>query len=218
MSVASYWDEKYIKMEDIWGWWPSPHLEELIIFLKSNNVKNVLELGSGYGRDIIELAKAGFKCTGLDPSETASNMAKKRAEAEKASVRLITGDIFDLPDNSEAFDAVTIVNILHLLDPKTRKEMFSRLSGFIKPGGYFSTVFLSVNDPVEYGNGTPVMEHAFEQKDGRIFYFFDENMARSVLPKDKFNILELSEYKYTELRKEGPPHHHLMWKLLAKRR
>jgi len=217
MSVASYWDEKYIEMEDIWGWWPSPHLEELILFLKSKNVNNVLEVGSGYGRDIIELAKAGFECTGLDPSETAGSMADKRAVAEKVSVRLITGDLFDLPDSSKPFDAVTIVNILHLLDPATRERMFFRLLQFIKPGGYLSAAFLSVNDPVEYGNGTPVMEHAFEQKDGRIFYFFDESMARSVLPKDKFNILELSEYQYTELRKEGPPHHHIMWKLLAER-
>jgi len=214
MSVEKYWNDKYIKMGDIWGWYPSPHLKDLIGFLKSNNVKTLLELGSGYGRDLVEFAKAGFSCTGVEPSKTANAMAMKKLEAEKLNVRLVSGDVFAL--ENESFDAVSIVNILHLLDPLTREKMFTHLSTLIKKGGYLSTVFLSTNDPLEYGKGQPVLEHAFEQEDGRIFYFFDEKMARSILPQDSFEILELEEFKYLELRKEGPPHHHVMWKLLAR--
>ncbi len=215
MNVAEYWDDKYKTKGEIWGRFPSPHLDDLACFLRKNGVDNILEVGCGYGRDLAFLSKAGFDCTGVDPSSEAISMAREYFSSEGLGIALFLGDIFSVELDGLEFGAVSIVNILHLLDSEDRNKIFKKLPNLMKKGAYLSAVFLSTDDPVEYGRGKAAEKHAFKQPDGRVFYFFDEDMARSLLPKDTFNILELEKYNYTEKRTDGPPHHHTMWKLLA---
>lgn len=58
-----------------------------------NKNHSLLDLGCGYGRHSLELAKRGYKVTGLDYSNYMINLARKRAKKEDLKVKFIRGDM-----------------------------------------------------------------------------------------------------------------------------
>lgn len=65
----------------------------------------VLDLPCGWGRHSIELARRGFRVTGMDLSETLLARARKRAAAAGVDVELVRGDMREVPWSGR-FDAV----------------------------------------------------------------------------------------------------------------
>lgn len=65
----------------------------------------VLDLACGWGRHSVALARAGFRVTGLDFSETLLARARKRAKAAGVEVEFVRGDMREVPWRGR-FDAV----------------------------------------------------------------------------------------------------------------
>jgi len=69
----------------------------------------ILELGSGTGRILIPLARAGFQVTGIDTAEDMLSICRYRLECEpekvQARVRQVKADVIDL-DLNEHFDLI----------------------------------------------------------------------------------------------------------------
>lgn len=53
---------------------------------------SILDMGCGTGRHAVELAKRGYRVTGVDISEGMLEVARKKAETEGASVRWVQAD------------------------------------------------------------------------------------------------------------------------------
>jgi len=69
---------------------------------------SILDLGCGTGRHSVELAKRGYKVTGLDLSQGMLDQANKAAEKEGVEVEFIKADATDFHLDKE-FDAAIIV-------------------------------------------------------------------------------------------------------------
>lgn len=52
-----------------------------------------MDLGCGYGRHSLELAKRGYKVVGLDYSGYMINLARKKAKKENLNIKFIKGDM-----------------------------------------------------------------------------------------------------------------------------
>jgi len=65
----------------------------------------VLDVACGWGRHAISLARAGFRVTGLDLSETLLERGRKRAAAAGVEVGFVRGDMREIPWRGR-FDAV----------------------------------------------------------------------------------------------------------------
>ena len=65
----------------------------------------VLDLGCGWGRHSVAMARAGFAVTGLDLSETLLARARRRAQAAGVSVEWVRADMREIPW-TDRFDAV----------------------------------------------------------------------------------------------------------------
>jgi len=77
----------------------------LIKYAFPKNTKTILDLCCGHGRHSIELAKKGYKVTGLDYSAYEINLAKQEAERKRLSIDFRRGDARNYRPGGK-FDAV----------------------------------------------------------------------------------------------------------------
>jgi len=101
---------------------------------------SVLDLGSGAGNDCFvarALVGAEGHVTGLD--FTAEMVDKARKNASKLgfdNVEFVSGDIEEMPLNSNSYDVVISNCVLNLVPDK--RKAFSEIFRVLKPGGHFS--------------------------------------------------------------------------------
>ena len=94
---------------------------------KGKSVGKMLDIGCGVGDFLHTAEQHGWQCTGVEPSEDAKAIAKKRIKAEILS----SEDLENIPD--ETFDVITIWHVLeHVDNLRWQVEQLQRL---IKPDG-----------------------------------------------------------------------------------
>ncbi|MBQ0129877.1 MAG: methyltransferase domain-containing protein [bacterium] len=87
----------------------------------------LLDIGCGVGDFLHYAEQNGWQCTGAEPSEDASSIAKKRIKAEI----MLPKDLEKLPD--ESFDVITMWHVLeHVSDLQWQVNQLNRL---LKKGG-----------------------------------------------------------------------------------
>src|SRR5919206_3939887 len=107
--MSEVWNNVYKSDSTFFGEQPSNFALLCINHMKDNNVKKVLELGAGHGRDAIFFASNGIEVEALDYSSTAIDILNKIAE--KKQLPIIKSQTFDvaknpLPFANGYFDAV----------------------------------------------------------------------------------------------------------------
>jgi SAM-dependent methyltransferase len=98
----------------------------------------VLDVACGWGRHSIALARAGFKVTGLDWSETLLARAQKRAKAAGVQVDFVRGDMREIP-YAGRFDAVLSLysSLGYFLSDEEDLRVLRGAHQALKPGGTF---------------------------------------------------------------------------------
>ncbi len=91
----------------------------------------VLDVPCGHGRHSLELAKRGYRVTGLDISEDALRLA----QAQPSSVDWIQGDMRRFSREAEFDAALCFGNSFGYLDHATATAFLSGLARALKPGG-----------------------------------------------------------------------------------
>lgn len=96
-----------------------------------------LDLGCGEGGDVLHLARAGWRVTGVDVSDTAVARAAQHA-AEAGVADLTVFERHDLGQSLPAgpFDLVT-ASFLHSFAHLDRMDVLRRAAGLVAPGGSF---------------------------------------------------------------------------------
>lgn len=120
---------------------PQAFIRRLFKFLKKQNIDfsrfNILDLGTGNGRNLIYFSQFGSCGVGIDISDVAIDMAKKLG-AQNKNVQFIVGNIgkafyFD----SDVFDLVIDATSSNALSEKERATYLGEVKRVLKPGGYF---------------------------------------------------------------------------------
>ena len=136
-EIGKYYqsDEYYSHKENKKGF--IPHIYESVkkVNLKRKvsmataglQVGKMLEIGCGVGDFIQEMERKGWDCTGIEPSDEAKVIAKKRVKAKLYDPQ----EINTLPD--ESFDLITMWHVLEHVD--NLKEEIRHLQRLLKKGG-----------------------------------------------------------------------------------
>ena len=143
-SKKQWWetlfDEKYLNtyVDTV-----TPELTKLQItfLLKRLQLKKgaeILDLACGHGRHAIELAKRGYKVTGLDFSKHFIDIAKKEAEVKGVKVNFVRGDMRNLSFVNK-FDAITnmFTSFGYFDDESDNELVLRKISRALKPKGKF---------------------------------------------------------------------------------
>ncbi len=123
--------------------------------------EHVLEIGSGTGHTLVELAQAtgpGGKVYGLDLAEKMVDAARRRVAKEHLTgrVELACGDAEDLPYDNDALDGIIMTFTLELFDTSDIPRVLEECQRVLRPGGRIVVVGISK----EGKQG--VLVHAFE--------------------------------------------------------
>jgi SAM-dependent methyltransferase len=98
----------------------------------------VLDLGCATGGFLSTLQGPSWKRFGIEMSEDAAKVARRRCGAE-----VFVGDILDAPFPPERFDAITCFNVFeHVYDPKA---VLVKVAEWLKPGGIFYTLLPNID-------------------------------------------------------------------------
>ena len=120
------WDKRY--REGFYNGKLDPH--ELLVrhrgFIRPGGL--VVDIAMGTGRDILFLAKEGFRAYGFDRSDEAVKIAGDSAHGRGLDLTIVRGDANYLPFKAGIADGVIVFYFLI-------REMMPELVAMLKPGG-----------------------------------------------------------------------------------
>ena len=127
---------------DHWRWqhfWHQTEAPIVFSWLKEGSGRQLLDLGFGTGFYLRRLARAGFRCTGLDISMSMVRIAARRLSR---TAMLVVGDARSLPFKSAVYDQILMTRVLsHIQDVSA---VFREAKRVLVPGG---SLIISDLDP-----------------------------------------------------------------------
>lgn len=186
--MQAFWNAKFQTPNLIYGEAPNNFVKENVALFK--NMRKVLCLGEGEGRNALFLAKLGLEVEALDASDVALFKLQKRAQEEHLFITL-RHTLLEYWSPEPLYDAV-VCTYLHL--PKNdQKELFKKSLQALKTGGLFIAELFSESQLL-YSSGGP--------KERELLYEFDTTL--NTLKSLPCTILKLAQEMVT--LNEGEKH------------
>jgi cyclopropane fatty-acyl-phospholipid synthase-like methyltransferase len=212
-NESLFWDNEYESNLRIWGDRPSELAIITVEYLKSHQLNDkylsILDIGCGYGRDSLYLAKQLNCCVlGIDTSQKAIEISKSSLNDQLTkAVQFKCCNFTEL--SQDQYDIVHVSNLYQLLHRDQRDALRKKIATLLKPQGLLFLNNLSTNDPEEYGKGEPCPNenHSFEGE--KYLHFCNKEELEGNF--QFLSIKELYEHEYDEPRAQGATHHHISW-------
>ena len=192
---SQYWEKNFLSKPEMFGLEPSKAAVNTVKTFKEQNIKNIVELGSGLGRDTLFFAKNSITVEALDYSPATIKIINKKALEAKLS-NFISTKIFDvrkkLPFEDNSVEAC-FSHMLYCMALSTTelKYLNSEICRILKPGGFNIYTVRHTGDG-DYKNGAHIGEDLYENN-GFIVHFFSEEKVRQIA--DGFNIINIEKFE-----------------------
>ena len=192
---SQYWEKSFLSKPEMFGLEPSKAAINTLKTFKEKNIKKIVELGSGLGRDTLFFAKNSINVEALDYSSTAIKIVNKKVTEHKLT-NLVSTEIFDvrkkLPFENNSIEAC-FSHMLYCMALTTieLKYLNSEICRILKPNGMNIYTVRSTGDG-DYKNGIHIGEDLYEN-DGFIVHFFSEEKVKQIA--DGFNILNVEKFE-----------------------
>lgn len=206
-NEGQWWDERFGREGVIWGEGPSPTAKAAVRYLPAG--ARVLEVGFGYGRDLVFQLRQGNRVWGIDLSTEARRQAEARLRREGlAAERLDTGPFQDSELPEGAFDAVVSHRMAHLLVSEEAVEHFAdKARRVLRPGGLLCLGVRNAED-LSQGAVRPATTDVYEYvpRPGHWIRFWDDEALQKAFGK-AFTFLALERVSEPEARTHPIPCH-----------
>ena len=106
----------------------------------------ILVPGCGRGHEVVALARAGFRVTGLDYASTAVEALRARLAEDRLDGEVVEADLLAWEPDAP-FDAVYEQTCLCALSPGCWKDYEHRLASWLVPGGSLAAAFMQTDSP-----------------------------------------------------------------------
>ena len=192
---SHHWETNFSSKPEMFGLKPSIAAVKALKSFKEQNIKNIVELGAGLGRDTIFLAQNSIQVEALDYSnasiESITNKSKKLN-----LIDFIKPKVFDvrkkLPFEDNSIEGC-FSHMLYCmaLSNSDLENLNNEICRILKPGG-INIYTVRHTDDGDYKNGIHRGEDLYE-KDGFIVHFFSKDKVNQLSKGDK--ILDTEKFE-----------------------
>jgi len=141
LTPEEEWEGRYRRGETGWDRKGINPLMESWVAASLPAGASILVPGCGHGYEVIELARLGFRVTGLDIAPTPVERMRRELQAEGLAADVVKVDMFDYrPDTP--FDAIYEQTSLCAIQPEQRLAYEQKLYGWLRPGGSLFALFM----------------------------------------------------------------------------
>ena len=164
-------------------------------FFKEKNIKNIVELGAGLGRDAVYFAQKSIKVQALDYSKIAIESITKKAE-KLSLTELIKPEFFDVRKKLPFEDNSMEGCFSHMLycmafSNSDLENLNNEICRILKPGG-INIYTARHTDDGDYKNGIHIGEDLYEN-DGFIVHFFSKEKVNQL--SKGFEVLNIEKFE-----------------------
>ena len=150
---AEHWEQRYRTGDLPWDSGEvEPQLRQVLDQLHISG-QRALEIGCGTGTNAIELARRGFEILALDVSQSAIDMATRKAEA--AGVKGVMFQCHDIIESLPVEPASTHLvfdrGCFHAVADEDRLVFSQRVADALRPGGYWLCLCGNADETTEGG-------------------------------------------------------------------
>lgn len=127
---------------NFWYFWRPPwdtgiSPPELLDFIHNHAPGKALDLGCGTGTNVITLAKYGWIPTGVDFSQRAISLARKKAENNNVLIEFLIDDVSQLKKLTEQYDLILDIGCYHNVQNKNLSRYAENISRLLAEHGYY---------------------------------------------------------------------------------
>lgn len=188
--MSKIWDDVYAKDTAFFGDEPSQFAIKCYDIMKKNDLKRVLEIGCGQGRDCLFFASKGMEVTALDYSQTAINNLLEKSQKNMHINARIHDMKKPLPFDDGMFDTVYSHMLFSMrLTTNELRFVFQEVKRVLRKDGFH---FFSVrnHDDKFYGKGIKIDDETYDINGFQIRFFTTQEIENL---SEGFKILEIKE-------------------------
>jgi len=192
---SQHWEKEFSSKPEMFGIEPSIAAKKTLILFKEKNIKKIVELGAGLGRDTIFFAKNLIHIEALDYSSSAIEIINEKVKKNNLS-NFVSTKNFDirqkLPFENNSIEAC-FSHMLYCmaLSNYDLENLNNEILRVLKPGG-INIYTVRHNDDGDYKNGIHIGEDLYEN-DGFIVHFFSKNKINQL--SKGFKILNIERFE-----------------------
>ncbi len=196
--MTEFWEKSFVEKQTMWGFKPS---ESAIIakdLFITNNIKDILIPGIGYGRNAKIFIDNNINVTGIEISKTAIDLARQNG----ININIYHGSVEDMPFEDKLYEGIFSYALIHLLNKSERGNFISDCYKQLKPGGYMVFTTISKKAPM-FGKGKKINESYYETMEGVKIFFYDAESIKKDF--QQYGLVEFSEIDEIDSDNENKP-------------
>ena len=126
---------------------------ELLAFIQSHKPGRAIDLGCGTGTNVITLARAGWKVTGVDFAPRAIKLARQKLKKAGVQAELLVRDATRLDGIHGPFDLAFDLGCFHTIPQQGKTEYLKQLDRILAPGGFWLMYGFLISDTQNSSHG-----------------------------------------------------------------
>ena len=193
---SQHWESNFSSKPEMFGLDPSYSAKKSLEIFKKHNIKNILELGAGLGRDTIYFAKNNIKVYALDFSPYAINTIIKKSK-KLGLDKLITAEVFDIRKDFSFIEKNFDCCYSHMLycmalTESDLEELNKKIHLKLKGDGINIYTVRNTSDG-DFKKGSHIGENLYEMNGFIVHFFSDEKIKKLLNGYKNLDIIKFDE-------------------------
>ena len=193
---SQHWESNFSSKPEMFGLDPSYSAKKSLEIFKKHNIKNILELGAGLGRDTIYFAKNNIKVYALDFSPCAIDTIIKKSK-KLGLDKLITAEVFDIRKDFSFIEKNFDCCYSHMLycmalTESDLEELNKKIHLKLKGNGINIYTVRNTSDG-DFKKGSHLGENLYEMNGFIVHFFSDEKIKKLLNGYKNLDIIKFDE-------------------------